>query len=62
MLLEVERRDLVPLLDANPALLEQLGALVSARQRELQRLSDAAAAEQSSWLIARMRQLFAGLG
>ena len=61
VLLEVERQDLAPLLDANPALLEQLGSLVSARQHELQRLSDAAAAEQTSWLIARMRQLFAGL-
>ena len=62
VLLEVERSDLVPLLEANPGLLEQLGALVSTRQRELQRLSDAAAAEQTSWLIGRMRQLFAGLG
>jgi small-conductance mechanosensitive channel len=62
VLLEVERSDLVPLLEANPPLLEQLGALVSARQRELQRLSDAGAAEQTSWLIERMRQLFAGLG
>ena len=58
VLLEVERRDLVPLLNANPALLEHLGTLVSARQHELKCLSDTAVAEQTSWLIDRMRQLF----
>jgi len=62
VLLEVERRDLVPLLEANPHLLEQLGALVSARQQELERLSDAAASERTGWLVETMRQLFAGLG
>ena len=62
LLLEVERRDLVPLLAANPALLEDLGNLVSERQRELDQLSDAAAAAQTSWLIERMRQLFTDLG
>jgi hypothetical protein len=62
VLLEVERRDLVPLLEANPRLLEQLGALVSARQQELDRFSAAAASERSGWLVNRMRQLFAGLG
>ena len=58
VLLEVERRDLIPLLDANPALLEHLGALVSARQQALERLNDQAAAQQTRWLIDRMRQLF----
>ena len=62
VLLEVERRDLVPLLEANPRLLDQLGALVSARQQELDRFSAAAASERSGWLVNRMRQLFAGLG
>lgn len=62
LLLEVERRDLAPLLVANPALLEHLGHLVSQRQRELDALSDAAAAAQTSWLIERMRQLFNELG
>ena len=62
VLLEVERRDLVPLLEANPRLLEQLGALVSARQQELERFSAAAASQRSGWLVDTMRQLFAGLG
>ena len=62
LLLEVERRDLVPLLAANPALLERLGHLVSQRQRELDQLNDAAAAAQTSWLIERMRCLFTELG
>jgi CRP-like cAMP-binding protein len=62
VLLEVERRDLVPLLEANPRLLEQLGTLVSARQQELDRFSAAAASQRSGWLVDTMRQLFAGLG
>jgi len=62
VLLEVERRDLIPLLDQHPHLLERLGELVCARQQELERLSDAAARIRSSGLIATMRQLFAGLG
>jgi len=61
VLLEVERQDLLPLMEQNPALLNQLGTLVSSRQRELQRLSDAAAEEQTTWLIARMMQLFSEL-
>ena len=62
VLLEVERSDLAPLLAANPGLLEQLGSLVSAREHELQRLRGAAAEEQRSWLISRMRAIFASLG
>jgi small-conductance mechanosensitive channel/CRP-like cAMP-binding protein len=62
VLLEVERRDLVPLLKSNPTLLEQLGALVSARQQELERLSDAGASERTGGLVETMRKLFAGLG
>ena len=61
VLLEVERSDLAPLLEANPGLLEQLGSLVSAREHELQRLRGAAAEEQKSWLISRMRAIFASL-
>jgi hypothetical protein len=52
----------VPLLEANPQLLEQLGALVSARQQELERLSDAAAQQRASRMVGTMRQLFASLG
>ena len=62
VLLEVERGDLVPLLENNPDLLEQLSQLIAARQQELEALSDAAAANQSNTLLERMRQLFAGLG
>ncbi|MFM8936664.1 MAG: cyclic nucleotide-binding domain-containing protein [Vulcanococcus sp.] len=62
LLLEVERQDLATLLEAHPQLLERLGELASARQQELERLSDAAARVRTSGLIATMRQLFAGLG
>ena len=62
MLLEVERRDLVPLLDANPELLEDLSQLIAERQQQLHELNDAATAHQGGTLLDRMRQLFAGLG
>ena len=62
VLLEVERRDLVPLLEANPELLDELGELMHRRRRELDEINDADAEEPSGWLINRMRQLFAGLG
>lgn len=62
LLLEVERRDLVPLLDGNPALLEELSQLIAARQSQLEALHDAASNSQSGSLLERMRQLFSGLG
>ena len=62
VLLEVERTDLVPLLEANPDLLEQLSELINARQQQLEAMSDAAADSQGGTLLDRMRQLFASLG
>ncbi|MBD2424043.1 mechanosensitive ion channel family protein [Cyanobium sp. FACHB-13342] len=58
LLLEVERRDLVPLLENNPALLEQLGQLVSSRQAKLEELNEASAPVFTSRLINKMRSLF----
>jgi len=57
LLLEVERRDLTPLLENNPALLEQLGQLVSSRQAKLQELNEASTPVQTSTLIDKMRSL-----
>ncbi|MFM7313291.1 MAG: cyclic nucleotide-binding domain-containing protein [Cyanobium sp.] len=62
VLLEVERQDLVPLLEASPALLDELGALVHQRRRELEELRETSSDEPRARLLSRMRQLFAGLG
>ncbi|WP_411868665.1 cyclic nucleotide-binding domain-containing protein [Vulcanococcus limneticus] len=61
VLLEVERRDLVPLLESDPALLDQLARLVSARQAQLNQLSSSAAKQRENALLQNMRQLFATL-
>ena len=61
VLLEVERRDLMPLLEANPELLDELGELMNRRRRALEELSEASCEDHSSWLLSRMRQLFEGL-
>jgi small-conductance mechanosensitive channel/CRP-like cAMP-binding protein len=57
LLLEVERRDLTPLLENNPALLEQLGQLVSSRQAKLQEFNEASTPVQTNRLIDKMRSL-----
>ena len=61
-LLEVERSDLIPLLESNPELLEQLGDLMSRRRQALLARSETTRDESTTSLIRRMRQLFAGLG
>lgn len=58
LLLEVERRDLAPLLENNPALLEQLGQLVSSRQAKLEAFNEASVPVFTSRLINKMRSLF----
>lgn len=58
IVLEVERRDLLPLIEADPTLLERLAHLVSQRQAELEQISAAAADRQERSLRQRMRQLF----
>ena len=60
LLLEVERRDLAPLLENNPGLLEQFGQLVSERQARLRELNQSTPPIQTSWLIDKMRQLLSG--
>jgi small-conductance mechanosensitive channel len=62
VLLEVERADLLPLLEGNPSLLEDLSQLIAARQSQLEALHDAAASGPGGSLLERMRLLFAGLG
>ena len=61
VLLEVHRRDLLPLIEADPTLLDQLAHLISQRQAVLEKISAAAAAGRERSLSQRMRQLFGAL-
>lgn len=62
VLIEVERADLMPLIDSDPGLLERIANLVNARRSELQQLADAEAARLGDSLLRRMQQLFASVG
>jgi len=61
VLLEVERRDLLPLITSEPDLIERLATLVNARRRRLEQLSEASAGGSSDGLLERMRQLFSSM-
>jgi len=61
-LLEVERRDLLPLIESDPSLLGRIAALVSARRSELQQLADAESSRLGDTLLKRMQQLFNNMG
>ena len=59
MLLEVERRDLQPILNSDPELLEELAELVADRRAALEKLSTDQAETREQGILAMMRQLFA---
>ena len=59
MLLEVERRDLQPILNSHPELLERLAAIVADRRAALEKLSSAQAETREQGILAIMRKLFA---
>ena len=62
VLLEVERRDLLPLIASNPALLERIASLVSRRRSALDQLAQPEAQSLGTQLLQRMQQLFASMG
>jgi CRP-like cAMP-binding protein len=59
MLLEVERRDLQPILHSDPELLEELAELVADRRAALEKLSSDQAETREQGILAMMRKLFA---
>ena len=61
VLLEVNRGDLLPMLETDPSLLDQLSLIVATRRAELERLSSRDAAERRNSILQRMQVLF-GLG
>jgi small-conductance mechanosensitive channel len=58
MLLEVERRDLQPILHSDPELLEELAELVADRRAALEKLSSDQAETREQGILAMMRKLF----
>lgn len=58
LLLEVDRHDLLPLLESDPSLLDQLSLIVATRRTELESLSGQAAAERRNSILKRMQDLF----
>jgi small-conductance mechanosensitive channel/CRP-like cAMP-binding protein len=59
LLLEVERRDLQPILNADPKLIEGLAELVADRRAGLEKLSTEEAETRERGILSMMRQLFA---
>ncbi|MBE9154353.1 mechanosensitive ion channel [Cyanobium sp. LEGE 06113] len=62
VLLEVERDDLLPLVEAEPQFLEQLAHLVNRRRCEQEQVSAEQEAERELNLLQRMQQLFGAMG
>ena len=58
VLLEVNRADLLPMLEEDPSVLDQLSLIVATRRSELERLSSKDAEERRSSILRRMRDLF----
>jgi CRP-like cAMP-binding protein len=58
VLLEVNRADLLPMLEEDPSVLDQLSRIVASRRSELERLSSQEAEERHNSILQRMRDLF----
>jgi CRP-like cAMP-binding protein len=61
VMLEVERADLRPLIEGDPALVDQLAKIINKRMAELLKLSPESKLNQSNDLIHKMRRLFLGI-
>lgn len=62
VLLEVERDDLMPLVEAEPEFLNHLAHLVNRRRCELEKVTAEQAAAHELGLLQRMQQLFGAVG
>ncbi|MEB3308059.1 MAG: mechanosensitive ion channel family protein [Cyanobacteriota bacterium] len=60
VLLEVDRNDLRPLLEENPAIMVRLAEIISQRRAELLKLTPENTAKQGNELLNHMRRLFLG--
>jgi CRP-like cAMP-binding protein len=58
VLIEIERKHLLPLLEEQPALLETMGSIMAARREQLKANKQQRAESRRLALIARMQRLF----
>ena len=58
VLIEIERKHLLPLLDEQPAILETMGSIMAARRQQLKANQQQNADSRRLALIARMQRLF----
>ena len=58
VLIEIERKHLLPLLEEHPEILETMGTIIAARRKELKALKGNRAESRRLALIARMQRLF----
>lgn len=61
VLLEVERRDLLPLIESDPTLLERIAELAAARRARLEQLSQTRNPVSRDTLLSRMRLVFSSM-
>ena len=62
VLIEIERKHLLPLLEEHPDILETMGTIIAARRQELKALKENRAENRRLALIARMQRLFSLTG
>ena len=62
VLIEIERKHLLPLLEEHPEILETMGTIIAARRQELKALKENRAENRRLALIARMQRLFSLTG
>ena len=58
VLIEIERKHLLPLLEEEPAILETMGSIMAARRQQLKANKEERAESRRRALIARMQRLF----
>jgi hypothetical protein len=58
VLLKVAQEDIAPLLQGNPALMDELARLVTGRRHQLEDLSAESVKVQQNQLLRRMQQIF----
>ena len=62
VLLEIQRKNLKPLMEKNPEILETIGTLMTQRRQKLQSMNQERAETRREALIRRMQILFANCG
>ena len=62
VLLEIQRKQLIPLMEENPQILETIGTLMAQRRQRLHATNQERAETRRQALINRMQRLFTRIG